>query len=248
MSDDHYTAVAAAYARYRPTYPAALFAWLAALAPRRDRALDCAAGSGQATLGLVEQFGQVVAIDRSPAMLESMPARDRIHRVAARAEASGLAPGSMALVIAAQAVHWLDRPAFFTEACRVLGAGGVLAVWTYPLAEVDYPPLQHAVRQFHGTTVGPYWPPERRLVDAGMAGIDLPVTAIAAPPFEMTASWSQADLIGYIGTWSAVARYRAVRGRDPVALLAPAIAAAWPADVERVTARWTLAVKVGRLE
>ena len=36
-----------AYARYRPSYPAALFAWLAAQAPGTKLAVDVGTGSGQ---------------------------------------------------------------------------------------------------------------------------------------------------------------------------------------------------------
>jgi SAM-dependent methyltransferase len=248
VSDDPFTGVAAAYARFRPTYPTQLFAWLAGLAPRRDRAWDCAAGSGQATLGLATQFAQVVATDRSATMLRRMAGHAGIHRVAARAEASGLAARSASLVVVAQALHWLDREAFFAEVRRVLRADGVVAVWTYALAVVDHAPLQRVLRQFHATTVGPFWPPERRFVDAGLAGVELPLTEIEAPRFEMTASWSEAELLGYLGTWSAVQRYRAARGADPVALVAPEIAAAWPSGAARVTTRWPLALRVGRIQ
>jgi hypothetical protein len=49
---DHFGSVAGAYAHYRPTYPAPLFAWLAAVAPARQRAWDCATGTGQAAVAL----------------------------------------------------------------------------------------------------------------------------------------------------------------------------------------------------
>ena len=44
---DYFSEQAAAYAAYRPAYPAALYAWLAALAPASRLAWDCATGSGQ---------------------------------------------------------------------------------------------------------------------------------------------------------------------------------------------------------
>jgi len=53
---DHFATVAADYATFRPRYPAELFAWLAATAPRTGLAWDCATGSGQGVDALVQSF------------------------------------------------------------------------------------------------------------------------------------------------------------------------------------------------
>lgn len=47
---DRFSEHASDYARVRPTYPAALLAWLAAEALARDVAWDCGTGSGQAAV------------------------------------------------------------------------------------------------------------------------------------------------------------------------------------------------------
>ena len=60
---DHFSAVAEAYAAARPTYPPALFDHLAALAPSRAHAWDCAAGNGQATLALAARVARGTAPD-----------------------------------------------------------------------------------------------------------------------------------------------------------------------------------------
>ena len=60
---DHFSAKADAYARYRPDYPAALFAWLRSLVSERRRAWDCATGNGQAALALAEHFDEVIATE-----------------------------------------------------------------------------------------------------------------------------------------------------------------------------------------
>ncbi len=62
---DHFSSHAANYARYRPTYPAQLFDWIATSAPGRGTAWDCACGNGQATLPLAERFERVIATDPS---------------------------------------------------------------------------------------------------------------------------------------------------------------------------------------
>jgi hypothetical protein len=58
---DHFSTQASSYAKARPTYPRALFAELARLAPGRALAWDAGAGNGQAAVPLGERFERVVA-------------------------------------------------------------------------------------------------------------------------------------------------------------------------------------------
>lgn len=92
--------------------------------------------------------------------------------------------------------------------------------------------------------MGPYWPRERHLVDAGYRGLAMPFAEIEAPPFEMTADWDLPTMLGYVGTWSAVGRCRTRNGRDPMALLAPALAEAWGEGAK--TVRWPLTIRAAR--
>ena len=62
---DHFSKQASLYARYRPQYPAALFEYLASVAPEREAAWDCGTGNGQAALGLAQFFDRVIATDPS---------------------------------------------------------------------------------------------------------------------------------------------------------------------------------------
>jgi SAM-dependent methyltransferase len=243
---DHFSRVATDYASYRPRYPEALFAWLAGLAPRRELAWDCGAGSGQATVGLVPHFARVVATDASGALLAGAPADPRIEYRLAPAEASGLEPGSADLITVAQAAHWFDLPAFYREVERVLAPGGALALWTYGVYHVEDPALDQLLQHFYHDIVGPYWPPQRRLVESGYRTIPFPFDEVTPPAFAMTTEWRLPELFGYLGTWSATTRCREATGQDPVETLAPQLAAVWgpPDTVRRVT--WPLALRVGR--
>src|ERR1700710_7533 len=87
---DHFSAVAANYARYRPTYPAALFQWVAANAVARNVVWDCGCGTGQATIPLTEYFDAVVATDPSPEQLAQAPRHARVRWSVATAESSNL--------------------------------------------------------------------------------------------------------------------------------------------------------------
>jgi hypothetical protein len=56
-----------------------------------------------------------------------------------------------------------------------------------------------------------------------------------------------AELGGYLGTWSAVLRYRSARGHDPLVPLLDRLRSAWGGPERRRTARWPLAIRAGRV-
>lgn len=241
---DYFGAAAASYANYRPQYPPALFAWLAAVAPERDRVWDCGTGSGQAAVGLAARFAHVVASDPSIAQLTHAPRASGITYVAMTAEQCALDDESVDLVTVAQALHWFDHPRFFAEVDRVLRPGGVVAVWSYGLLTID-PALDPPLHHFYRDVLGPYWPAERALVDSGYAGIGLPYPELSRPAAAMEVAWSLSQLGGYLSTWSAVGRYRAAVGVDPVPDVVRTLAASWGAATTRLV-RWPLVARAAR--
>jgi hypothetical protein len=102
------------------------------------------------------------------------------------------------------------------------------------------------VQEFYEDIVGPYWPPERRLVEEGYRSLAFPFAQVAAPPFNMEERWERAHLLGYLRSWSATGRYVAVKGVDPVAELEVRLEPVWSdaQSARRVT--WPLALRVGR--
>lgn len=243
---DHFSGVAGAYAEFRPRYPDALFDWVAGLAPRHELAWDCATGSGQAAVALAARFESVVATDASAGQIAAATPHPRVKYRVARAETSGLAANSVDTVTVAQALHWFDRPAFYAEVARVLRLDGILAVWTYGHPHLDDPGADALFRKFYSETLGAYWPPERSLVDAGYRALDFPFPEIEPPAFEMETCWPLADLLGYVGTWSATTRFRGARGFDPVPRLAEDLVSTWGNPEEPRRIRWPLAFRVGR--
>jgi SAM-dependent methyltransferase len=241
---DLFRRAAPGYAAFRPRYPEALFAEIAARAPGRRLAWDCATGSGQAALGLARHFEAVVATDASEAQLAAAIPHPRVRYLRAPAERSGLPDGAADAVTVAQALHWLDRPAFFEEARRVLAPGGVLAAWCYTFMEIE-PGIDALVRRFYSETVGPYWLPERELVETGYRTIDFPFEEIDLPPASIVAVMTLAEVEGYLRTWSAVLRYHEATGRDPVADLVAELRPRWGQE-ERRRVVWPLEVRAGR--
>lgn len=244
---DHFSVDSSDYARFRPEYPERLFDHLAAAAPSRRLAWDCATGSGQAAAGLASRFERVVATDASVAQLAAATARERVHYYASCADESALAAASCDLIAVAQALHWLPVESFFEEVRRVAAPGGVIAAWTYLPPSFGEPALDATLSEFYRSTIGPYWPPERRLVEDGYASVPFPFSPLEAPPLELELDWDLKRFLGYVGTWSAVLRYAAERGEDPVALLAGPLAAAWGGDRQPRRVTWQLVLRVGRV-
>lgn len=244
--NDHFSTQADRYTQFRPSYGLSLFAFLASLVPRHELAWDCGTGSGQAAVALADSFLEVVATDPSARQIEHAQPHSRVRYLVARAEDTPLADASVDLVTVAQAVHWFDRPRFYQEVRRVGRAGSVLALWAYGLATIS-PEVDAVVERLYEPILGSYWPPERKLIEARYATIEFPFEELPAPPFEMTARWNLAQLVGYLGTWSSVEKYRAARGEDPLALVEGELRAAWGApEVERLV-RWPLYLRVGRV-
>jgi SAM-dependent methyltransferase len=240
---DHFSGHAGRYAVYRPTYPDALFAFLADCCDGRRHAWDCATGNGQTAIALTHWFDRITATDASTAQIDAAKPHPRIDYRVAPAEASGLASASLDLITVSQALHWFDIDRFFDEAVRVLVPGGVLAAWSYGLCHVDE--ACDAIVLSLYREIDAYWPPERQLVDEGYRHITLPMPVIAAPPFEMTAVWSADAMLGYLRTWSAAQRWLRDRGSDPVTSIESALRLAWGDGPREV--RWPLALKLCRV-
>ena len=223
---DHFSSDSKAYRTYRPTYPAALFSYLATVAQKNERAWDCATGNGQAAVELSNHFEWVVATDASSQQIDEAQVRSNIEYVVARAEQVPIETGSIDLVTVAQALHWFNVDAFFLETDRVLKSEGVLAVWSYNMLRIE-PAIDAIVHRFAYETVGPYWPEERAIVDANYQSIEFPYTEVDTPVFEMEIEWNLEELLAYLGTWSGVKRYREVESSDPVVDVEQALRAVW---------------------
>lgn len=236
---------AGAYASFRPQYPSALFTWLAANSPGRQRALDIACGNGQASAPLLEHFEQVLACDGSPEQLLAAKDLQGVSSFAATAEAQPLADASLDLIVVAQALHWFATPVFFREVARLLRPGGLFCAWCYSLLRVDTQ-VDAVLDEFYYGTLDGYWPEGRTSVDAGYSDLQVPFAQIELPPFAIELQWDRPQLLGYLSTWSAVQRLEKASGRDPLIDLLPALEAAWPDGQQQRFVRWPLHFVAGR--
>lgn len=228
-----------AYAQFRPTYPPALFAWLASQCAGTEQALDIATGNAQAALPLTGHFEQVFACDASPSQLFATEDWHRVHRFACRAEQLPLKAGQLDLITVAQALHWFATDSFFTEVQRALKPEGLFCAWCYSLLRIE-PGLDEIIHRLHGEILDGFWPDGRASVDAGYRDISPPFPLIEVPSFHIEASWSFAQLIGYLSTWSAVKRWQQKHARDLIADLQPELLQRWGDPMRQRTVRWPL--------
>jgi SAM-dependent methyltransferase len=243
---DYFSASAADYATFRPTYPAALFDFIAAIPEHRRTVWDCATGNGQAAVPLAGYFGRVIATDGSPEQIAHATPHPRVSYGVALADASGIEDASVDLVTVAQALHWVPLEGFFAEAKRVLAPGGALAVWCYKMAVLEGP-LNDVLSQYYSETCRGYWPPERAPVDEGYRSISIPIDELAAPPLVIEAELTLNELGGYLRTWSATRKLAAAIGRDPVIQVENELRSLWGDPRDRHMARWPIHVRAGRL-
>jgi hypothetical protein len=246
MAHDHFSRQSGLYARYRPGYPDAVFRWLAEMAPGHELAWDSATGNGQAAIGLAAHFTEVIATDLSARQLSRARPHPSIRYEIAPSECAPIDDDSTDLILTAQALHWLDLPAFYGEVERVGNDGAVLAALSYGLLRIA-PEIDSLIDQLYGQVLGDFWPPERVHVENAYEDLPFPFPAIPAPVFDMRDHWDLDHLLGYLGSWSATALYRERTGEDPLAAIEQPLREAWGPAGNKRRVRWSLHVKAGRV-
>lgn len=241
---DHFSVCSADYARFRPSYPAELFAWLARICPIKDLAVDVACGNGQAGAGLAAYFRRVIGVDASKQQIAQAASRQNLEYRVARAENTGLPAASADLVAVGQALHWFDLDDFYAEAGKILKPAGVLAAWTYGLARFGEREIDSSIEWLYFDRVGSWWPPERKYVDDEYRTLPFPYGELETPELVMESVVDLEAFAGYLRTWSGVERCRTETGADPVTEFTRRVLPAWGAGAR--IARWPLVLRAGR--
>lgn len=202
----------------RPAYPAALIDWLAELAAG-GTVIDVGAGVGHVALPLAERGLEVVAVEPALAMLERLreAARERglsIHTEHATAEALPLPDRSAALIVIADALHFVDAELTAKEIARVLAPRGALAIVT---CELGATPFMRALERVMAESA----PRRPRRVDAALAQMMSLARVRPMPPqrFEDQTPVDEETLeailrsISFIGPAMSAERFAAFRER-----------------------------------
>lgn len=241
---DNFSKDSKQYAQFRPRYPKELFDHILSLVKEKNTAWDCGTGTGQAANILADHFTKVYATDISQQQIDEAITRSNIYYSVQPAEQTFFPEKQFDLVTVAQAVHWFSFNAFYAEVKRTLKPGGVFAVIGYGPIQTA-PPLQSIIDHFYKDIIGPYWDAERHYIDELYQTIPFPFEEILLPSFSMSYQWTIEQLIGYLGTWSAVKHYSKQNHTDPVTLIQKELTEAW-GSAPFILFSFPLLVRVGR--
>ncbi|MCC6500495.1 MAG: class I SAM-dependent methyltransferase [Anaerolineales bacterium] len=234
------------YAQSRPQYPDELFSTLSGLCASHDRAWDCATGNGQAAVSCAKYFSQVEATDLSEAQIRHGIAHPQVRYSVSPAEQTHFEAEAFDLVTVAQAVHWFDKDKFFQEADRVLKPKGVLAIWGYAFFEIE-PEIDRLVAEKLLAPIDQFWAEGNREITSGYRALSLPFEPLETQRnFSIHVEWNLAQTLAYFRTWSAVKRYKAELGRDPVERIEKDVREAWGDAETTRPVRMPLFVKASR--
>jgi SAM-dependent methyltransferase len=218
---------ARSYAESRPHYPRELFAYLAGLCSNRRAAWDCATGNGQAALALTQYFNHVEASDISPAQVGVASQAPNLMYSVQDSRCTDFPDHCFDLITVAQALHWFAEEDFFKEADRVLKPGGVLAAWGYAGMNIS-PPIDAMIHKELYPLLEDYWSEGNREVARRYSNLPFPYPQLPGPRFIMATVWGPEELLGYIGSWSAVHRIKSEIGVNPLEAFAPKLMGLWP--------------------
>jgi SAM-dependent methyltransferase len=243
---DRFSRQASRYARFRPSYPKALYELLVKLVPAREHAWDCATGSGQAARELARYFTRVTATDLSAAQLKFASAPDNVTFKVAAAETPNLfEPASLDLVTVAQAAHWFEPEAFYGQVRAALKPAGIIAIWGYGWFRIS-PEIDAILHRYGSKFLAPFWTERNRIVLEGYRDFPFPFERIPVANMQMRCNWSLPRIKGYLDSWSATQSYKDQLGKDPFETIRDALGAAWGEPGQRRRVVWDVTVLVGR--
>lgn len=245
------------YALYRPGYPSELFRFLSGLVEHPKRVWDVGCGSGQASLGFVPFFEEILASDASPQQLQYAKTHTKIKYFQARAENSGITTDSVDLIACAQSVHWFNLKEFYKEAKRVLKPKGILALWCYrsedlkllALPKKTKKILQILLQNFFQILEN-YWPPERKYVSDGYQSLFFKKSQeITAPSFCFDTEWTTDQLLGYFNTWSSLKQFEKINSSmtNPLETLRQELQGNRQLIINKLHIQWKICLRVTRL-
>ncbi|MEO6405601.1 MAG: class I SAM-dependent methyltransferase [Ferruginibacter sp.] len=230
---DNFSANASEYAKYRPQYPQELYDFILSFVPERKLAWDCGTGNGQTATELAKYFENVYASDISRQQLHNAVKQSNILYRQEPAEQSALESGSVNMISVSQALHWFHFEEFYKEVKRVAAPDAIIAAWIYNLFKADDITNKY-IDNLYWNTLKNYWDNERHYVDEDYKNIPFPFESIPNPGFSIKLKWTAEDLEGYLGTWSAVQKFKKLHNVNPVNTVARNIKQHWPPNEIRL--------------
>jgi SAM-dependent methyltransferase len=218
----------AKYAKYRPTYPPALYKRILAEVPegRRGVLVDIGCGSGQATIPMSKHFKRTLGVDSEATQIAEAAAAAKadggcgtvafeIGRAGERsifdAMRRAFPDGEKAdVIIVAEALHWFDLQRFNAHLPHLLKPNGLLAVWVYQADDLTPVPCDGIFKKMHHMLlVSNHWPKERLHIEDCYARIvpQMAMRLTATVKMRPVTRRSVEEFAAYLSTWSGIIRY-----------------------------------------
>ncbi len=237
VKSDHYAAI-------RPQYPEELFTFIKEHASVFNKAWDCATGNGQAAVGLAKMFSSVEASDISENQIANAFYRDNIRYSVQHAEKTSFADNSFDVICVAQALHWFHFEKFWPEIKRLLKEDGLFIAFSYAWSSVNED-VDSVIDTQWRPAIEPYWAENNKLCWNGYASIPVPFERLSAPKMKLTQSWTRAEYLSYLGSWSASRLFIEDNGDLKFNALAGLLKNVWPNETEKKTVIMPLSVLAG---
>ncbi len=242
---DNFSTQSDKYAKYRPTYPADLFAFINSNIQDKRNAWDCGTGNGQVAYELAKIFDKVFATDISQSQIDNALQADNISYSVQPAEKTGFDNGLFNLIVVAQAIHWFDFDKFYAEVRRTAKDNALLSIVGYGKLEISEQ-IDNVIADFYDNVIGKYWDKERKYIDNDYKTIPFPFDEIQTPNFAITQHWTLEHLIGYLNTWSAVKHFIKQNSYNPTDKLQKNIEQLWNNEQTKQV-RFPLLLRIGRI-
>jgi ubiquinone/menaquinone biosynthesis C-methylase UbiE len=234
------------YAKYRPTYPDDFFEFLKSIHTNDGNAWDCGTGNGQVAMKLAEQYKNVFATDISQAQLDNAMETVNVFYSLQPAEKTNFPDNFFDLIIVAQAIHWFDFKKFYQEVFRNAKENALIVVIGYGRLKIT-DTIDAIIDDFYFGTIGSYWDKERKYIDENYLTIPFPFEEVIAPHFKNEFYWTFDQLIGYLGTWSAVKHYFNEKGINPIDSIYENLGKHWGIQEKRQI-NFPLLLRIGRIK
>lgn len=150
------------------------------LVPLKQAVWDCGTGNGQVAKVLANHFDKVHATDISELQLSHSVKKENFFYAVSALEKTLFSDNSFDLITVAQAIHWFDFEAFYSEVKRTLKHGDLLAVIGYGLLKINVD-ADKIINHLNTWIIHDYRDKERRYRNENYLTIPFPFKEIKKP-------------------------------------------------------------------